>query len=117
MIRDGFQSKLLLKLNAVERTRLEAEAVRKENAPRPRSTIWSDFRRSARWSWGLRRDLQIAAIVLACVLIALLALELSPILFLVWMLALCLVVLYGTCRLLCVAFNVTYVFFTCRGRE
>lgn len=117
MIRKGFRDVLLLKLSAVERARLEAEAVRKKETPRPRNTIWSDFRRSAAWSWSLRQDLQAVAVMLACVLIGLLALELSPILALLWLLALCFVLLYGVCRIMRVAISLASVFFTWKGRE
>lgn len=115
MIDKGFQGRLLQKLSATERKRLESEAVRKENAPRPRSTIWSDVRRHA--LWNLRQQFRVGAKILACVLIALLALNISPVLFVLWLLALCLVALYSVCRLVYVSFIMTYVFFTWESRK
>ncbi|WP_439618739.1 hypothetical protein [Shinella sp.] len=115
MIREGFQDKLLLRLSMLERARLEVEAVRKKSAPRPKSAIWSDIRRHA--SWSLRQDLRAGAKILACVLIALLALNISPVLFALWILVPCFVMLYGVCRLLYVSFAMAYVFLTWRRRE
>ena len=115
MIREGFQDKLLLRLSVLERARLGAEAVRKKSAPRRKSAIWSDIRRHALWS--LRQDLRAGAKILACVLVALLALNISPVVFVLWILVLCLVMLHGVCRLLYASFAMAYVFFTWKRRE
>ncbi|OJF92435.1 hypothetical protein [Pararhizobium antarcticum] len=110
MIKDGFQDKLLKKLSAIDRERLDAETMRKINTPRARSTFWADFRGSAAWS--MRQQRRFLATILACVLIAVLAAKVSPALAVVWVLALCLVVLYSVCRFLYAILSMGYVFLT-----
>ncbi len=114
MIDNGFEGKLLHKLSAIEHSRLEAEAVRKKNTPRPKSTLWSDIRQAFSWQW--RRYLRLNCAILAWFVIAVLAAN-SPVFFIVWVLVFCLAVIYGVCRILYAILNSAYGFVAWKGRK
>ncbi len=110
MAEEGFQDKLLRKLNAVEGERLEAEAVRAKIKPHSRSTLWSDFRRTL--AWHLRRDLAVGVWILVLLFAAMPGGAFSAVLVLLWLLVSCLMLIYGTGRVLYLSGKGTYFFLT-----
>ena len=107
----SLQEKLLQKLSVTEHERLEVEAVRKKNTPRPKREIWREFRRD--FSYGLGRDSRIFANVAGFLLLGLLCAKVSTVLFVLWLVALCFAIIYGVyaiCRFFYIIISMMYAF-------
>ena len=114
----SLQDKLLQKLSATERQRLDAEAVRKKNTPRPKREIWREFRRD--FFYGFGRNVRISANIIGFLLLGLLCAKVSPVLFVFWLLALCLAIIYGVyaiCRFFYIILSMIYVFVTFKSSK
>lgn len=91
----SFQENLLQKLSVAQKTRLEAEAVRKKNTPRPKIEIWGDFRRS--FVWQLKRDARVAGLLsvgFLCVWVGFLLAKVSAVLAVLWLSVCVFIVVY-----------------------
>lgn len=111
MTAKGFRERLLQKLSTTERDRLASEASRIKNTPRPRFKVHWD-RIGKAFLQDTRFFLKICALSFAWILIAMLAGHISPLLAVAWVLASCLVVLYGICRSLFLVFSAIYAALT-----
>lgn len=118
MMSKSLQDKLLQKLSVTERQRLEVEAVRKKNTPRPKREIWREFRRN--FFHGFGRDVRISANVAGFLLLGLLCAKVSTVLFVLWLAALCLAIIYGVyaiCRFFYIILSMIYVFATFKSSK
>ena len=118
MMSNSLQDKLLQKLSATERQRLEVEAVRKKNTPPPRREIWRELRRD--FSYGLRRDVRIFANVAGFLLLGLLCAKVSDVLFVLWLVALFIAIVYGVyaiCRFFYIILSMIYAFLTFKSSK
>ncbi len=118
MMGKSLQDRLLQKLSAAERQRLEIEAIRKKNKPRPKREIWREFRRD--FSYGLGRNFRAAANVAGFLFLGLLCAKVSPVLFVLWLVALCLAIIYSVyaiCRFFYIVLSVIYVFLTFKSSK
>ncbi|KQS96355.1 hypothetical protein ASG68_00725 [Rhizobium sp. Leaf453] len=111
MTAKGFRGRLLQKLSTTERDRLASEAIRIKNKPRPRFKVHWDRIGNA-FLQDMRFFLKICAVIFAWILVAILAGHISPVLAVAWVLASCLVVLYGMCRFLFVVVSAIYATLT-----